>query len=955
MEEHRRRLGHRRPGRRPGDACRARALALVVVLAAAAPAAVAQAQPVGRPRQSDAVHAQAPLTDVLVRAAFAAADRRDYAFAERLTARLLSGGLARDSWTRGEALRCQGLVGLAAGRFGEAAAALAEAEALFDASGAVREQALTWRLQARVAIQDGNRGHARALLDRALHVFEARGDDPEVVATLSVLASVLERADEGPNVLARALALAERIGDAGQYARLLHTDGDWRFGAGDFAGAARSYQRAEALYVSAQDDEGLGRVWTSLGRLNRAHGRHEEALAYYRRAHGALARAGDQQGVIQAVNATATALSNLGRDEEARVEYERALDLALRSGSSRIINFQRGNLGGFHLGEGDFERAIPLLRESADHESSPTTRAIRLTQLGRAYAGAGRLDEALATYDQAVARLRELGNRERLFSVLAFRAEAFRRLKRSDQALADVRESLEILEQVRHQLAPGDFLRRGFHQSTQDYASHAIGILVEAGRAREALEVAERARARAFLDLLAVRPRLAAVKEDPGAPGAGHGATPSIADALLLTRDRPAEAGAAATTAPLAESGAAASVDQILDEARARRSTLLSYWVDPDATHVWAVRPDGVVRHASVTVNNRRLAALVRALWAGLPAPVPGVLETQLTSRAAPGPAAPGDEGAGEPERLLSPRGAARELYRLLVAPVAAALPGEGATLTIVPHGPLFRLSFAALLDERERYLVERYAVAYGPSASVLAFTRAMAGRQLADEAHHLLVANPTPMPAAPGSAGPLPPLPGTLDEVGQIAARLPAAAVTTLTGAAATETAVTRALAQATTIHLATHGIVRDDDPFGSFLALGATGGDASADGALTAEEIYGLRLRARLVVLSACRSGLGEVSADGIVGLTRAFFFAGAPRVVATLWDVADGPSARVLRAFYAALGRDQDVARALRTAQLTALADLRAGRLRDDAAGARLPERPVFWASFVLMGEP
>jgi CHAT domain-containing protein len=166
----------------------------------------------------------------------------------------------------------------------------------------------------------------------------------------------------------------------------------------------------------------------------------------------------------------------------------------------------------------------------------------------------------------------------------------------------------------------------------------------------------------------------------------------------------------------------------------------------------------------------------------------------------------------------------------------------------------------------------------------------------------------------------------------------------------------VSRALGEATVIHLATHGIVRDDDPFGSFLALGVDGGDGHGDGTLTAEEIYGLRLQAQLVVLSACRSGLGEVSSDGIVGLTRAFFFAGTPRVVATLWDVADGPSAQLLRDFYAERTRKADLARALRAAQLRMLANLRAGVVRAQGdSGARLPERPALWAGFVLVGEP
>lgn len=898
-----------------------------------------------------------PLADALIRSAFTATDRGDFTFAERLLSHLDSGAATADPWIRGQVMRCRGLIALSAGRYAEAATAAADAERAFEQVGAIPQAAMTWRLRARVALQQGDRTLSRDLSWAALAVFEARGDVAEAVATLSVLATALERHEGAYDVLMRALHLAERAGLGGPRARLLQTLGDQHFAAGEFAQASRAYQRAEATHAALGDQEGLGRVWTSLGRLYRAHGRHEVALAYYRRALSALERAGDQQGVIQAVNAIATALGNLGRDEEAGAEYERALVLAERSGSARIVNFQRGNLGGHYLARNDLARAIPLLRESAAQESNQTNRAIRLVQLGIALARDGRPAEALAPLDRAIAELRQLENRERLFGALAERAGALRALGRTEQALADVRASLGTLEEVRRQLAPGDFLRRGFHQYTRDNAALGIRILMEAGRAREAVDAAEQARARAFLDLLAARPAL--VPPDGGerpAPAAAAGDIDPGSDPLLLRTDR----GAAPDRA--AESTRAFSFDEVVAESRARNSTLLKYWVDTTRTHIWVVRPDGQLRHATVEVESQRLVELIQAFWQGLSDGLPKDLAAggfasrrspPLPPAASPSPAAAGKNPAPLAP-MPTPRGAARELYRLLVAPVAAALPADGTALTIVPHGPLFRLSFAGLLDDRDRYLVERFATSYGPSVSVLAFTRATAARRTAGLAdRYLLVADPAPLP--PHTGEPLAPLPGTLEEIAGIRPLI-GAEVTTLTGDAATELAVTHAFATATVVHLATHGIVRDDDPLGSFLALAAAAATPEADGALTAEEIYRLPMHARLVVLSACRSGLGEVTADGIVGLTRAFFFAGAPSVVATLWDVADAPTARMLRDFYAALPRAGNLAAALRDAQLKMLADLRAGRIRaGGASGARLPERPAFWAGFVLAGEP
>ena len=100
-----------------------------------------------------------------------------------------------------------------------------------------------------------------------------------------------------------------------------------------------------------------------------------------------------------------------------------------------------------------------------------------------------------------------------------------------------------------------------------------------------------------------------------------------------------------------------------------------------------------------------------------------------------------------------------------------------------------------------------------------------------------------------------------------------------------------------------------------------------------------------------------MGKVSGDGIIGLTRAFFYAGTPSIVATLWDVADEPASLLLPEFYRSLWQLGDKSRALRAAQLQLLQELRAGRVKVSSAHGEvaLTEHPVFWASFILVGEP
>jgi CHAT domain-containing protein len=260
---------------------------------------------------------------------------------------------------------------------------------------------------------------------------------------------------------------------------------------------------------------------------------------------------------------------------------------------------------------------------------------------------------------------------------------------------------------------------------------------------------------------------------------------------------------------------------------------------------------------------------------------------------------------------------------------------------------------FAALRDRQGRYLVERFAVHAAPAGGL--FDRlARSARTPPGAGRVLLVANPTSLPRVPGEPA-LAPLPGAEAEVRAIAGLWPRDRVTMLSGAGATETRVLADAARYSVIHLATHAVVRDSNPSASFLALGSGGGEG-VSGELTPDKIYGLSLQADLVVLSACRSGGGAPTGDGIAAIARAFVSAGTPSLIASVWDVADAPTTRLLPAFYRAWLGGADKASALRIAQLGLIRDLRAGRvsIATRLGDIVLPEDPAFWAGFVLIGD-
>jgi CHAT domain-containing protein len=173
------------------------------------------------------------------------------------------------------------------------------------------------------------------------------------------------------------------------------------------------------------------------------------------------------------------------------------------------------------------------------------------------------------------------------------------------------------------------------------------------------------------------------------------------------------------------------------------------------------------------------------------------------------------------------------------------------------------------------------------------------------------------------------------------------------LLGAAAAENTVRELASGFTVLHFATHAVL-DRTALANAVILAPGGAGEPSDGLLRVREVFALDLEADLVTLSACDSGGGQVSADGILGLSRAFFCAGAASVLVSLWSVADESARPQMEAFYAECARNGwNKAAALRRAQLETLRRLRGGEIRT-RSGKPLSENPILWAPFALIGE-
>jgi CHAT domain-containing protein len=804
-----------------------------------------------------------------------------------------------------------------------------------------------------IAYYLGSANEARTWYEKAIKFADSAGNvrlKAMALDNLSRLAVMTEA--EKLAISSQVTEIARTLGDKHLEADALHGWADHLFISGDYAAAMEKLESAAALYRELSNNIDLARVYTSMGRLNRMHGRPAAAIPLYESALQLQKQAGDKLGVIQSLNAMAIAYGVLGNRRRERELYEQAYALALETNSPRVIDFIRANLADLLFRDGEYARVAELLEEVL-RRSADSNIPMRHAQLARAYLHMGRLDEARLHADEGV-KLTAAKPSDHI-RTLYIRAAVRGRMNDSSNAMEDVREALRLIEELRAKLVPLDFMKEGFSGQYQYIYSTMIELYERQGQPEPAIEAAEEARARAFLDLLATRD--VRLKQSSDAAVEELRRTEQQLRRRGVDPYKAVAAGAAARnldaeTAALLASWQKASPQiqsfvsvrpqtarQLVATAKRLQSTILSYWTAEDAVFIGVVKPEGAVQLKRANILLSRLSDLVDAtLNPAADRSAAAIVPRGTTARA-------GNAGAASEWQ---------ELYRLLIEPVRSLLPPAGGRLTIIPHGPLMRLSFAALADANHRYLVEQYALHYIPAAALLDFTSVRSSTQPAGNRKYLFVADPELPPARKGESS-MPQLPGARDEVRAIAKMIPAGTAVVLEGREADRSAVLSSLQRASVLHFATHAVMIDDQPLDSYLALARPGG-TQGTGRLAAEDIYGLDLNADLVVLSSCRSGGGKVTGEGISALARAFFYAGAPSIIASRWDVPDQPAARLLASFYSEWLKGRSRVEALRTAQMRLLADLRAGRviLHTPAGDLVLPEDPSLWAGFILLGE-
>jgi len=467
-------------------------------------------------------------------------------------------------------------------------------------------------------------------------------------------------------------------------------------------------------------------------------------------------------------------------------------------------------------------------------------------------------------------------------------------------------QGIEVWESLREKLGNNDANKVSiFEEQARTYRT-LQQVLIAENKPNEALEISERGRSRAFVELLSSRL-----------------SNRNTNQTLELNVDKP-------------------TILLMQQIAKQHHATLIQYSIIYDdfkvegkqeyresELYIWVIKPTGeiIFRKADLKPlwqnEHTTLADLVHSSRQSIGVSGRGILVSY----------------APKPNALKTKQGL-RRLYELLIKLVADLLPKqETEKIVFIPQESLFFVPFPALQDEDGKYLIEKHTILTAPSIQVLDLTHKQQvghtdGKILPGDV--LVVGNPT-MPKIPITNEQLPPLPGAEQEAIQIAKLFNTKAIT---HDDAKKTGIVQKMTNARIIHFATHGLVDDFKGFGvpGAIALAADGQD---NGFLTSSEILDLKLHADLVVLSACNTGSGKVTGDGIIGLSRSLISAGVPSVIVSLWSISDNSTSFLMKQFYQNLQHKQDKATALRQAMLTTM------KQKDY-------ENPLYWSAFTLIGE-
>ncbi|MGE0132546.1 MAG: CHAT domain-containing protein [Blastocatellales bacterium] len=800
---------------------------------------------------------------------------------------------------------------------------------------------------------------------KAADMFAELGDKQSYARLLNNIALIYNSAsnfDQAADYFRRSLEIKGQLGDQAGVAASLIGLGNTQRMSGDWPGAMESYQRSLRIGQTLGVQDRIAAGLLSVGLIHYLHGNYRLALDQFQKALTIREAENNKNSIGILLLNMGNAYREQGDYARAHEHYQKGLAVAEPINARPLIANALNNLGiTYHL-QGKTDLALaPLQRSLAMREAQGDRLGAGHAHrnLGMVYNQLGQYEPALQSSARAAAIGKELGDHYLFCTARAVAGAVHYKLGQTTQSRQALEEAVAAIEKMREQAVGGATERQQFFEIALSPYHLLVQLHVEQQQFGDAFAYAERAKARALLDVLAgggarINKVMTAAERDQERKltGALTETNAQLARAQLAAKPDAARVAELQTKVERARLDFEA-FQTALYVAHPELKTQRGEAKPINAAEAARLLPNAATALLEYVVTEEKVFLFVLTKGNGLQVHPLAVTAKNLRARAA---AFRQQLARRDPEFSA----AARELYDLLLKPAAAQLRGKTA-LVIIPDGPLWELPFQTLQPAPSRHLIETYTVSYAPSLTALREMTKARNKRPARPATLLAFGNPALGHATVNRADLTPldekfgPLPDAEEQVRKLAQIYGPRQSKIYVGAEAREERAKAEAAHHRILHLATHGVLNNTSPLYSHLLLAQTEGDAKEareaqeDGLLEAWELMKLDLNADLVVLSACETARGRVGAgEGVIGLTWALFVAGCPRTVVSQWKVESASTTELMVEFHQQLKlrmqREKASFGAAQALRAAALKMLRGGHYR----------HPFYWAGFVVVGD-
>jgi CHAT domain-containing protein/Tfp pilus assembly protein PilF len=801
--------------------------------------------------------------------------------------------------------------------------------------------------------------------EKSLAISEEIGDKRfagRVLNDIGYVQALTGRAELGLEFYQKSRVISEEQNDKSTLEKALNNISTYYIDQSRYAEALEYLQKSLRILEemgSDRDKKGLAIKLMNIGLVYRRQGDTDQSLAYARKSLKVWEEIDDKAGLANIQNNIGVIYKSQGLYEQALECLHKCLrlyeEIKLDVGVARTLN----NIGDAYRLQGRHDQALECLQQSLRlREKFPDRAGVvrTLNNLGQLYQDQGRYAEMLEVSRRAAGLAEEINDVDALWNAHALIGRALSALGQPAEARRHFLAAINTIEAVRNEVAGGEQQKQSFLENRLSPWLGIISMLVSQKEFGEALSFAEQSKARVLLDALQEGRDSLRQSLSPQERRAEEGQRLRLValNSQLtgeLRRNKPDQARVTELKAGVQKArleyealetslyvdhpelkvhrGEASIIkmEEISALLRDPSSALLEYVVADDKTYLFAIttgRAKVEIQAYTIPIKRNDLAKQTESFRAQL---------------------------AG---RDLGFRAPARKLYDLLLEPAQGLLRGKS-NLVIAPDDKLWELPFQALLGRDGRYVIERSAVSYIPSLTVLREMMAQRDkrhpeRQVETAGYSLLaLGNPAigketiERAALTMRDEKLDPLPEAEKEVKALGQLYGGARSKVYIGADAREDRLKAEATQARILHFATHGILNNASPMYSHLALAQ--GDTNEDGLLEAWEVMRLDLKADLAVLSACETARGRFGAgEGMIGLSWAMFIAGVPATVVSQWKVESASTRDLMIDFHR-----QALAEKPKATKTEALRQAALKLMKNPATN-----HPFYWAGFVLVGD-